>query len=85
MINKLFKAKLYLLLLSLFLVVSVSAQTETPKTESVKTAKKVMLKSKLMGREMPYNLLLPKNYEDRSQKDTRYPVIYLFARIVRAF
>ena len=33
--------------------------------------------SKLMGREMPYNLLLPEEYGSESSKQVRYPVIYL--------
>lgn len=81
MIRRSKNIKLNFLLLSLFLAFSVSAQTGKAKTDSAGDFKlkvtKSILKSKLMERKMPYNLILPKNYDDKLQKDTRYPVIYL--------
>ncbi|MGD9562534.1 MAG: alpha/beta hydrolase [Pyrinomonadaceae bacterium] len=35
------------------------------------------LHSKLMGREMPYRIILPAKYNDKSENGRRYPVIYL--------
>src|SRR4051794_20915119 len=35
------------------------------------------LDSKLMGREMPYRVVLPTGYKERSALSSRYPVIYL--------
>lgn len=35
------------------------------------------LASKLMGREMPYRILYPKDYKSERDTGTRYPVIYL--------
>jgi putative tributyrin esterase len=35
------------------------------------------LSSKLMAREMAYDLILPENYDSEANKTTRYPVIYL--------
>ncbi len=76
--NYMFKRQF--LLLSLFLALTFSAfaqKTETAKTNSAGRVSKQILGSKLMAREMPYNLLLPKNYNDESSKEMRFPVIYL--------
>ncbi len=35
------------------------------------------LESKLMGREMPFRVILPKGYDDAADASKRYPVIYL--------
>lgn len=74
-----YRFKPQILFLSLFLMLSVSAfaQTETPKTVANPKVSKQTLDSKLMAREMPYNLILPKNYNEESSKETRFPVIYL--------
>ena len=79
MIKIISKIKIQFLLLSLFLAFSVSAfaQTEMPKLILAGKFQNRFLNSKLMEREMPYNLLLPKNYNEAAQKETRYPVIYL--------
>lgn len=71
--------KRQILFLSLFLTLTFSAfaQTETAKTDSAGKVAKQILDSKLMGREMPYNLILPKNYNEPAAKEMRYPVIYL--------
>lgn len=78
------KRKLQIYKLSFLLLIlafSVSAQTEKAKTYSAKEnslkVRSLILESDLMKREMPYNLILPDNYEDASQKEKRYPVIYL--------
>ena len=75
-----FMFKRQFLLLSLFLALTFSAfaqKTETVKTNSAGRVSKQILDSKLMAREMPYNLFLPKNYNDEASKETRFPVIYL--------
>jgi S-formylglutathione hydrolase FrmB len=48
------------------------------KSESVtqKAEKTYLLKSKLMGRQMPYGVILPVGYEQSNEK-TFYPVVYL--------
>src|SRR5688500_20383272 len=78
--KKNYKFKRQFLLLSLFLALTFSAfaqKTETAKTNSAGRVSKQTLDSKLMAREMPYNLLLPKNYNDEASKEMRIPVIYL--------
>ncbi len=79
MLKRNYILNLQILLLSLFWVstVSVIGQTVKPTTDSTGTVSKQTLDSKLMAREMPYNLLLPKNYNDEVNKATRFPVIYL--------
>jgi S-formylglutathione hydrolase FrmB len=80
MIKTNYKLKLQFLLLSLFLVSAVSIFGQTVKTKTDDSAGKVskqILDSKLMAREMPYNLLLPKNYNDEANKAARFSVIYL--------
>lgn len=68
-------------MLSLILAFSVMAQTGKAKTYSAEEnslkVRSLTLESDLMKREMPYNLILPKNYEEESYKEKRYPVIYL--------
>lgn len=68
----------------LFFALSVSVFAQTPETKAVETKPVVQaslasqdfkLNSKLMAREMPYRVILPKNYE--ANKSERFPVIYL--------
>lgn len=79
MLNKNYISKARIFCLSLFLMFAVSAfaQIETAKTSSNGRVSKQTLESKLMAREMPYNLILPKNYNESASKEMRYPVIYL--------
>ena len=51
------------------------AQTAPQKVALPPNVKERRLPSKLMGREMPYRVILPVKYE--RNKDARYPVIYL--------
>lgn len=69
-------------LLFFTLTLSTSAQTSQTKQADGKTTVQVSvsmqelkLNSKLMAREMPYRVLLPKNYE--ADKTAKFPVIYL--------
>lgn len=66
-----------ILLLSIVFSLHVAAQTFDSKSVIPGKISKQVLESKLMAREMPYNLFLPKNYDDKSQKDIRYAVVYL--------
>ncbi len=68
----------------LFFALSVSAFAQTPETKTVENKQAVQtalaaqdfkLSSKLMAREMPYRVILPKNYE--AKKNERFPVLYL--------
>ena len=51
------------------------AQAAQPKVPLPSNVEERRLSSKLMGREMPYRVILPIKYADT--KDARYPVIYL--------
>lgn len=51
------------------------AQTASEKFTLPPNVAERRLSSKLMGREMPYRVILPRSYE--RNKDDRYPVIYL--------
>lgn len=71
-----------ILLLAFALVAPISTSAQTTQTAKLSVAVKVSvasedlkLDSKLMARQMPYRVMLPKNYE--SDKQTRFPVIYL--------
>lgn len=68
----------------LFFALSVTAFAQAPATKAVENktaiqtalaAQDFKLSSKLMAREMPYRVILPKNYEAR--KNERFPVLYL--------
>src|ERR1700759_3605466 len=39
--------------------------------------KNVKFESKMVGISLPYNVVLPPDYEDESARNTRYPVLYL--------
>src|SRR5258708_33629365 len=64
------KVQFAILVLALFAAVTACAQPA--KTARVDTVK---FESKMMGRELPYNVVLPPDYD--KQKTTRYPVLYL--------
>lgn len=70
--------------LLLFLALTVSAYAQNPETARLENktavqtslvAQDFKLKSKLMAREMPYRVVLPKNYE--VDKTRKFPVLYL--------
>ncbi|MEK6283396.1 MAG: alpha/beta hydrolase family protein [Acidobacteriota bacterium] len=48
--------------------------TPTPQDPRVKT---IQFESKLVGKTLPYNVLLPVDYDQPSAKAKRYPVVYL--------
>jgi putative tributyrin esterase len=43
------------------------------------------LDSKLMGRKMPYHVVLPTNYNDKAANGQRYPVLYLLHGLFGSF
>ncbi|MBK9162788.1 MAG: esterase family protein [Acidobacteria bacterium] len=57
-----------------FLIGSASAQSPAPAPLAANVAEHE-LESKLMGRQMPYRVVLPKSYA--AEKDKKYPVVYL--------
>jgi putative tributyrin esterase len=63
----------------LILAFSLAAFAQTAELKSAVPGKisNQILNSKLMAREMPYNLYLPANYDEKSQKDSRFAVVYL--------
>jgi len=65
------KVFLFLLVLS----VAIAAQAPAAAAKLPVDVSEAKLVSKLMGRSMPYRIILPKNYNSSKQK--RYPVIYL--------
>src|SRR6185503_14920080 len=48
--------------------------SQTPVNSRVQT---IQFESKLVGKTLPYNVLLPANYNQPDSKTKRYPVIYL--------
>src|SRR6476660_2488710 len=48
--------------------------TQTPANPRVQT---IQFESKLVGKILPYNVLLPVNYNQADSRTKRYPVIYL--------
>lgn len=72
MSKKINKAGLHIL--SLFLLIILSSTAFAQADKSASKAGKQILDSKLMKREMPYNLILPKNYNEKSQEKTKYSV-----------
>lgn len=80
---KYFRANILLwLILALFVPLAVQGQTITPavRSERVSTAafvREYKLESKLMARQMPYNLIVPEGYDAPSNKSNKYAVIYL--------
>ncbi len=74
--------KVCLLALTAFLSSAVQAQTVTPKArpDTVATnefVREYKLDSKLMARQMLYNLILPSNYDSDVNKSKHYAVLYL--------
>lgn len=45
----------------------------------------LMLESKLMGRQLPYRVLLPEKYWDKEQSGRKYPVLYLLHGLTGRF
>src|SRR5258705_940794 len=48
--------------------------TQTPSNPRVQT---IQFESKLVGKTLPYNVLLPVNYDQAASRTKRYPVMYL--------
>lgn len=71
-----FKNRARLLLPVALLLVSAAAhaQQSAPRQPAVET---VQLESRLVGRTLPYKVLLPRGYGDSANARTRYPVLYL--------
>ena len=79
-INKLVFVWLFLAIFGL--TFSATAQTLTPKPRPDNSVANSFvieekLDSKLMARQMPYNLILPNNYSLETNKAKHYPVLYL--------
>lgn len=67
-------------LVILFFVVAASAQMSRLETAIPSNSPRVFtdeLDSKLMGRKMPYRVILPEGYADKAASGRRYPVVYL--------
>lgn len=83
MIKNIRKASLPVAALLLICVLSFSASARSVKPKPIYQgifagkAFKTEIDSKLMGRKMPFNLILPQGYNENSRKKDRYPVIYL--------
>lgn len=71
-------SKYFGLILGAILLISISTfgQAATANLPDGKSVIEQKLKSTLMGREMPYRIILPTGYKT-SNESTRYPVIYL--------
>lgn len=57
-------------------LVAQAAATPTPKAQDLRV-KTIQFESKLVGKTLPYNVLLPVDYDQPASKTTRYPVVYL--------
>ena len=67
-------------LVILFVAVLATAQASRIETAIPVGSSRVVteeLESKLMGRKMPYRVVLPNGYADKSESGRRYPVVYL--------
>lgn len=67
-------------LVILFLAIGASAQTSRLETAVPVASSRVVTEevdSKLMGRKMPYRVVLPDGYADKTASGRRYPVVYL--------
>ncbi len=53
-----------------------AAATPTPKPQDPRV-KTIQFESKLVGKTLPYNVLLPVDYDQHASKTKRYPVVYL--------
>jgi S-formylglutathione hydrolase FrmB len=58
---------------------TVQANAVAPQNTRVQT---IQFESKLVGKVLPYNVLLPVDYNEATGKDKRYPVIYLLHGLV---
>lgn len=69
------KKNIFVLLLTLLLSLAVSAQQPVSSSAFAPTFTGLELESRLMGRKMPYVVIVPPEY--KLNRDTRYPVVYL--------
>jgi len=67
-------SKAILIMVALFFVSAVSAQVSA-KPSLPSTVSEQKLTSKLMGRDMPYRVIVPQRYNESAQ--SRYPVVFL--------
>jgi putative tributyrin esterase len=67
-------ARVRLLPSLLFIVCATQVQSVAQRAVSVET---IRFESKLVGRTLPYNVVLPAGYTRRESRSTRYPVLYL--------
>jgi S-formylglutathione hydrolase FrmB len=84
------KKQIFLLILAvLFSAFSGHAQITAgvSKNEGATAAlvREYKLDSKLMARQMPYNLILPSDYDSEANKTVKYPVIYLLHGLTGSF
>ncbi len=77
MLKPIFRNSVQVLLLSLSFSIAVFSQAAELKSAIPGKISKQILTSKLMARDVPYNLYLPLNYDEKSQKDSRFAVVYL--------
>jgi putative tributyrin esterase len=63
-----------LLLLLLLAPAAARAQATAPRSAAFET---VRFESRLVGKPLPYNVVLPRDYADAASRQTRYPVLYL--------
>ncbi len=54
-----------------------AAVARIPAFSSATEVRELKLDSKLMGREMPYRIILPSGYDEKVNSAVRYPVVYL--------
>ena len=74
------------LALFLFLALALTAPGQSTNTRAPLLANSVeQLDSKLMGRKMPYIVILPSGYADKSANGRRYPVLYLLHGLTGRF
>ncbi|HEY0080482.1 MAG TPA: alpha/beta hydrolase family protein [Pyrinomonadaceae bacterium] len=62
-------------------LVSIEARAQATSLGSIRKisdrVEVIRFPSKLMGREMPYGVVVPPGYSERANRSTRYPVLYL--------
>jgi S-formylglutathione hydrolase FrmB len=56
---------------------SVAVQTAAPATQPTTRVQTIQFQSKLVGKALPYNVMLPVDYDQPAAKMKRYPVVYL--------
>ncbi len=62
---------------ALLLLLCASSQAQTPQRQPAARVEAVKFESKLIGKALPYNVVLPPLYDAPESRALRYPVIYL--------